>query len=111
MNPSIKGAPRTLLAPMTQYIEARAPLVSMIKYIEARAPLVSMIRYMEGAPGAYDSLYRGEGAPGAYDSLHAGRSSMMSEMRVQAGALHPLPLGTGCWRMQKRPFLTRAKKE
>ena len=41
-----------------------------------------MIRYMEGAPGAYDSL-------------HAGRSSMMSEMRVQAGA--------------EMPFLTRAK--
>ena len=69
MNQFIKGAPRTLLASMTQYIEARAPLVSMIKYIEAKAPLVSMIRYMEGAPGAYDSL-------------HAGRSSM----RVQAGA-------------------------
>ena len=82
MNPSIKGAPRTLLAPMTQCIEARAPLVSMIKYIEARVPLVSMIRYMEGAPGAYDSQ-------------HAGRSSMMSEMRVQAGA--------------EKPFLTRAK--
>ena len=55
---------------------------------------MSIIRYMEGAPGAYDSLYRGEGAPGAYDSC-AGRSSMMSEMRAQAGA--------------EKPFLARAK--
>ena len=50
---SIKGAPRTLLVPMIQYIEARAPLVSIIKYIEARAPLVPMIQhihYMQGAP-------------------------------------------------------------
>ena len=47
-------------------------LTPMIQYIEARAPLVSMIRYMEGAPGAYDSIYRGEGAPRIYDSIYGG---------------------------------------
>ncbi len=35
----------------------------------------------------------------------------MSERRVQAGALHPLPLVSGCKRVQKKPFLTQAKKE
>ena len=35
----------------------------------------------------------------------------MSERRVQARAMHPLPLGSGCRAGAEKPFLTRAKKE